>query len=63
VIDIKFAIDSHACDIRKYKNKNKAFNCNVNIFFNMQNIKSYLTPNNFNIKAPNVSAAARFITK
>lgn len=63
MIDIKFTIDSQACDIHKYKNKNKAFNFNVNIFFNVQDIKRYLIPRYFTLEAPNVSAAGRYITK
>ena len=62
-MDTKFATDSETCDIHKYKNKNKAFNFNINIFFNIQDIERYLIPRYFNIAAPNVSAAPRYITK
>jgi hypothetical protein len=62
VTNIKFAIDSHVCDIHQYK-KIKVFNCNVNIFFNIQGIKSYLIPKYVTIEAASTSAAASYITK
>jgi hypothetical protein len=45
------------------KTKIKVFNCNVNIFFNIQGIKSYLIPKYVTIEAASTSAAARYITK